>query len=68
MRLGITILLVVLLVLTVPWFFVGGSDWELAGWPAWVGYTLGMNLVFALVTTVLLRRAWKRFERTEDSD
>ena len=52
-----------LLLLTIPWFFIGSEAVELAGWPLWVVYTLGMNLVFAVVTAVLLGRCWERFER-----
>jgi hypothetical protein len=67
LRVFVSIAVLILLALTVPWWFAGAPASEREGLPVWVLYVLSMNLVFPVAVAWLLARFWERFEGDESS-
>lgn len=51
-------LLLLMMGLTVPWFFIGEEEFTVLGLPGWAAYGLGMLLIFPFAGVILLRRYW----------
>ena len=50
-------LIKLLLLLTVPWFFVGSSA-EIFGLPAWTACAIAAVVLYPIVVSILLRTWW----------
>lgn len=61
-RRTVAILIAGLLLLSVPWIFIGHRDApDETGFPAWVYYVLAMDVVFATAVAWMLHRFWDLF-------
>ena len=57
-RARLYILILLLILLTVPWFFSGISSNILIGFPPWALYALLATLIYAIIISYLLGKYW----------
>jgi hypothetical protein len=64
-RTSVALLIFLLLVLSVPWWWIGADTSEEAGLPPWAVYAIVANVVFAISVAWMLKRFWHRFEERD---
>ena len=65
MRLTRNILLsLIVLVLTVPWFFSEGNI-RLAGMPTWALYAVVAAVVYSIILSVIIEKTWPNDDNSE---
>ena len=65
MRLTRNILLsLIILVLTVPWFFSEGNI-RLAGMPSWALYAVVAAVVYSIILSVVIEKTWPNDDNSE---
>jgi len=65
MRLTRNILLsLIVLVLTVPWFFSEGNI-RLAGMPTWALYAVVAAVVYSIILSVVIEKTWPNDDNSE---
>jgi len=57
-RIRLYILMLVLILLTIPWFFSGITSRIIVGFPSWALYTFIATLIFAIITSYILGKYW----------
>jgi membrane protein implicated in regulation of membrane protease activity len=62
----IACIILALLALTVPWWWIGKEVSDSKGLPGWALYSLVMNVVFAVVVAWLIQRYWRQFEDDDE--
>ena len=63
MKRSTTILISVLvLILTVPWFFTHDSDKIVFGFPSWAFYSIAMTFGYAVLLVILIGVSWNNME------
>ena len=67
-RTRLYILIVLLILLTVPWFFSGIVSIIVAGFPLWALYTLLTTLIYAVITSYFLGKYWSLSAQEEQEE
>ena len=57
-RTRLYIIMLVLILLTIPWFFSGISPNIIVGFPSWALYTFIATLLYAVITSYILGKYW----------
>jgi len=55
--------MLVLILLTIPWFFSGITSSIIIGFPSWALYTFIATFIFAIITSYLLGKYWNLSSR-----
>ena len=67
-RTRLYILILLLILLTVPWFFSGIASIIVVGFPPWALYTLMATLIYAVITSYFLRKYWSLSAREGEEE
>ena len=67
-RIRLYTLMLVLLLLTIPWFFSGPTSRVIAGFPSWALYTFLATLTFAIIISYILGKYWNLSARELEED
>ena len=67
-RTRLYILILLLILLTVPWFFSGIASIIVVGFPPWALYTLMATLIYAVITSYFLGKYWSLSAREGEEE
>jgi len=58
------LLSLIVLVLTVPWFFSEGNT-RLAGMPTWALYAVVAAVVYSIILSVIIEKTWPKDDKSK---
>ena len=67
-RTRLYIIILLLILLTVPWFFFGIAQNIVVGFPPWALYTLLATLIYAVIISYFLGKYWSLSAREEQEE